>query len=525
MTDLLFPPLSRPLVAKALAELQVPTDFVLGTSTAGYQVEGGFNGDGEPANNWWEAERSGRVPRTGLCCDFWNRYPEDFDLCQNMKLNGVRIGVEWARLEPRCDRRGGRVQLDEHAVAGYARMIAAAWQRGLRPCVTLHHFTHPWHAGQGLWLVPQRALELFLTYAQAAVEAINERLVGEHGVPPIPYFTTVNEPFMLASATHLLHMFPGPRASWGMGFVRQVLETLHLLHVGLYRHLHALYAEHGWARPIVTLNPYATALYESDLMLLQILTAPARGIERSRLETHLLDEKRYFEDTVNSTLVGRRSQPWIRERLEGIGRRLAARHLAPEHFEQLIDAVYAGPEGERLLDAVALDFYDPYFGDYIDFGSLKLVRVRHEPWTWRQVPVALPAFLELYARAAPAGVGVDLLEQGMCYRCGVGGLPEARPEGYQRGRLLRAGILGCLIARAGGVPVNSYYHWSLIDNYEWGSFEPRFGIHAVRFSEGRRRLPTDVMGEDVAAVYRAVAQAMQAGDREALIDALADPSA
>ncbi len=67
-----------------------------------------------------------------------------------------------------------------------------------------------------------------------------------------------------------------------------------------------------------------------------------------------------------------------------------------------------------------------------------------------------------------------------------------------------------------GLPVTIYSHWSLVDNYEWGSYEPRFGIHGVDRERGIRVLETDSMGNDAAGTYREMIAGLRAGERSVL---------
>jgi beta-glucosidase/6-phospho-beta-glucosidase/beta-galactosidase len=64
--------------------------------------------------------------------------------------------------------------------------------------------------------------------------------------------------------------------------------------------------------------------------------------------------------------------------------------------------------------------------------------------------------------------------------------------------------------------VGAYLHWSLVDNYEWGSYEPRFGIHGVDRERNNRVLDTDSMGRDSAGAYRRLIEGLRAGDRSVL---------
>src|SRR5512141_2999931 len=74
--------------------------FFWGVATSGYQSEGGYNGHGQPQNNWSHSEAKGVVMRTGEATEFWKRYEEDFQRCRNIGLNAFRLSLEWARIQP-----------------------------------------------------------------------------------------------------------------------------------------------------------------------------------------------------------------------------------------------------------------------------------------------------------------------------------------------------------------------------------------------------------------------------------------
>ena len=73
-------------------------------------------------------------------------------------------------------------------------------------------------------------------------------------------------------------------------------------------------------------------------------------------------------------------------------------------------------------------------------------------------------------------------------------------------------------AVASGVPVQAYLHWSLVDNYEWGTYEPRFGLFGMDRSDpdAPRWLDTDTQGDDAAGEYARVLAGLRAGDRTVL---------
>jgi len=55
-----------------------------------------------------------------------------------------------------------------------------------------------------------------------------------------------------------------------------------------------------------------------------------------------------------------------------------------------------------------------------------------------------------------------------------------------------------------GVPLVGYLHWSLVDNYEWGTYTPRFGLYSIDFTRGTEREAVDPYGDQAAETYAAL---------------------
>ena len=91
-----------------------------------------------------------------------------------------------------------------------------------------------------------------------------------------------------------------------------------------------------------------------------------------------------------------------------------------------------------------------------------------------------------------------------------------RGDGWDRPRSLRAHLKAVVAALDEGLPVTGYFHWTLADCYEWGSYEPRFGLYGIDRERGCRWSDLDSMGVDAAGAYRRLAEGLRAGDRSVL---------
>ena len=76
------------------SDISFPDDFIWGTATAAHQIEG------NQSNNWTDFEaRTGKEP-SGIACDHWERWRDDFDLLSELGVTSYRFSIEWSRLEP-----------------------------------------------------------------------------------------------------------------------------------------------------------------------------------------------------------------------------------------------------------------------------------------------------------------------------------------------------------------------------------------------------------------------------------------
>ncbi len=478
----------------------LPEGFLFGVATAGFQVEGGYNGPGQPANNWLAWEQVGRVEPSGNAVGFFDRPEEALDRARALGCNSFRLGVEWARVVP--DERG----TDAAALARYVRIVDECVARGLVPLVTLHHFTHPDWLGVDFWLRPD-APDRFRQWAEVAVGAL---------APAVRHWVTLNEINVLALNSWLLGAFPPGRILSVPDSV-VALDNLLTAHVLGYEVIHR-------ARPdaVVTTNNACLSLYAQDRMLTDLLLARGAGVDRGDVDDWL-EERRHRHDRCLPAGPGERLLRRISAAAAPYGAAAARRRgrAGTGLPRRALDAVYESPH-RRTLDAVAIDYYDPQSARHFRLpghptaGGRGYLPVR-ELWDDVPDPGGLARWLSDQHALAP-GLPLWVVENGLCNRVRHG-RSYPRLDGWERPRYLRENIAAVMSALDHGVPVGGYWHWSLMDNYEWGSYQPRFGIHGIdrhRGEHGTTWLETDALGADAAGAYHRIIAGLRAGDRSVL---------
>lgn len=495
--------------------------FLWGVATSGYQSEGGYNAPGQPQNNWSSSEKQGRVMVTGAATEFWTRYQEDFQTCQQMGLNAFRLSLEWARIQPSTQIKPTVVPaFDFQVLDAYGDRLAACRRHGLEPLVTLHHFTHPAWLGVDAWL-HEETIDRFIEYVQVAIAHVNRRLIDVHHLPPVRWYITINEPNILVLNTYLSAQFP-VNAPLGIGSVFQAYNHLLAAHVRAYNCIHDLYLAEGWDTPAVSLNTYCSDLYWSEKVIWDLLDLRQQNVAHPELREYVYQNAKQMEIALRgANLPFRQDLPFRLGRLvhwavNGLG----YRNFDPKHLNVYLRELEASPRS-KIFDYIAIDYYDPFiahifrlpsFTDFEfktkDFRGWLMSGITSKWWDWRSLPEGLHFFCKFYAetlRKCP----ILIAENGMALRRKPDNSKATpRSDHLRRSHFLEAHVEQVKRLLKEGVPLMGYMHWSLTDNYEWGSYTPRFGLFTIDFTQGTDRLVEDHLGDRPSETYaRLVRQA------------------
>jgi beta-glucosidase len=490
--------------------------FFWGVATSGYQAEGGYNGPGEPLNNWAWAEAQGDVVPSGRTADFWTLAHDDFARCRDMGLNAFRMSIEWSRVQPTTvlgEKEGLAAgaeppPFDERALYSYAQRIAECRAHGLEPVITLHHFVYPSWLGLDAWLKPA-TIDHFLTFVRHTLDYLLRTLPQDFGCAPPRWFITLNEPNLQAFNHYLYRLFPSGRRI-GLDTTVECLGLLFEAHIRTYRLIHELYQGSGIS-PMVSFNNYCSDLYWGDSAMLDLLLAPSRGVPIESVKTDLIARGHAFDQDFNSAKLFPLHGPryFVGQLMKRLHHHLASRIFSFPAWDRLVSVLYE--RTEVPLDYIAFDYYDPFIAhalrwpSWSDFDLRKrsirdwvLESVASKWWDWRMLPEGLAFFVRHLGRY---GLPLLIAENGMALRRLPDNRPFQRRDNLTRSRYLREHVRVVSRMVEQGQPLIGYLHWSLFDNYEWGSFAPRFGLYSLDYTVYPTRHAVDTTGDNASATY------------------------
>jgi beta-glucosidase len=430
----------------APARTDFARDFLWGCATSSYQIEGAGAEDGRVESIWDRfAATPGKV-RDGsngaVACDHYHRWPEDFDIAQDIGLNAYRFSIAWPRIFGEVGGKPNAQGLDF-----YSRLVDGMLERGLQPWATLYHWDLPQYLQDlGGWNVRQ-TVEAYLEFVDAMTRRLGDR---------VQHWITHNEPW----CTAMIGNFEGLHAPGLTDFKTALQVSHHLL------------LSHGKAVPLIRAN-VPDARVGIALSLHPVRAASASAEDAAATLRHDGLRYRWFLDplygrgypTATLALAGAAAPLVLAGDMEAIA--------APTDF---LGVNYYFPETIANAPGTA-----PFDSRVVAPDAVETTALG-----WEVAPQGMPELLERIERDYHPG-DMYITENGSCYDDVVGA--DGEVDDVQRRHYLMRHLAALQVAIARGVPVKGYFAWSLIDNFEWAEgYLRRFGLIHVDYASQRRRL-------------------------------------
>lgn len=434
--------------------MSFPEGFVWGAAAAAYQIEGSTQGVDGCGESVWDlcCKRPGFVKGgdTGFsACDHYRRYRDDVGLMKDIGLQAYRLSVMWPRVMPEGTGAVNRAGLDF-----YDRLIDELLAADIAPWVTLFHWDYPaalFHRGG--WL-HEDSPNWFEDYATVVVERLSDR---------VRHWFTLNEPACFIGLGHQT----GVHAP---GLTLSGAEVNRAWHHALLAHGRSVRVIRQSSRrddPVVGAAPvFRTCIPDSE---------SAADIDAARRQMFRGRERSLFEPG------------WF---------------LGPVFEGAYPDDLFAlwGDEAPRVREGDMTLIAQPL--DFMGFNLYQSERVRadgngqpeaipypsHHPRTALGWPVT-PDALRWAARFLHERYKQPILvtENGLALTDWVA--LDGQVHDPLRIDFLSRYLKGLALASRDGVELMGYFHWSVMDNFEWAEgYAPRFGLIHVDYATQQRTL-------------------------------------
>ena len=436
-----------------------PSSFAWGTSTAAYQIEGGWQEGGRGLSIWDAfAHTPGKTKggATGdVAADHLHRFRADVKLMAQMSLKYYRFSISWSRILP-----AGTGVVNTQGVRFYSSLIDELVQHGIHPVATLYHWDLPLslQMERDGWLSHHTA-NAFVGFARTCFERFGDR---------VKHWITLNEP-----ANHAVYGFARGEHAPGRT-VSPTREPYVAVHYMLLAHAHV------------------SAMYRQSFAPTQ------KGIISIALNA---DWREPFDSSTSAVVASQRSLEftlgWLADPLyfgdyptamrKQLGPRLPA--FTPEQKRMLVNSTdffslqhYSSLLVSERAAGEALSVENFYSDEMVKHHAVP--GASKNVLNWDIAPFGLYKLAKwIHRRYAPAG-GIVVTGNGLP-------LHEETAEAarHDAPRTCYIKLYLQMLARAmhDGVDVRGYFAWSLLDNIEWAEgVAPRFGLVYVDFATQKR---------------------------------------
>lgn len=419
-------------------------EFLWGTASAAYQIEGAYNQDGRGNSIWDVFSEKGRIKNKEngqIATDFYHRYKEDIALAKSMNFRVFRFSISWSRIFPQ-----GTGEVNQKGVNFYHTVIDECLSQGLQPWVTLYHWDLPQALqDQGGW-ANREVIEWFKTYTQFCAREFGSK---------VKYWMVFNEPSAFVGLGYLAgYHAPGKRN------VNAFLKASHYACLAMAEGGRMIRREIPDAQIGTTFScsivdawkdksKHQKAVKRMDAMLNRMFIEPSLGLGYPENDFPFLRKMKKFQ------LPGDAEK--LKFDFDFIGLQNYFRVVVKR--SPFIPFVWAKPVSAKKRN---VPFNEMGFEIYPE-GMYRILKQFAQYKTIKNIVIT---------------------ENGVCVK---DELVNENIRDSQRIDFFRGYLNQVLKAKQEGVPITGYLVWSLTDNFEWTEgYEPRFGLVYVDYNTQKR---------------------------------------
>ena len=426
-------------------------DFLWGTASAAYQVEGAYNEDGKGQNIWdaycQEIGHIAHGENGNVACDHYHRFREDVKVMREMGIRNYRFSISWSRILP-----DGTGKVNEKGLQFYSDLVDELLANGIEPLVTLFHWDYPLALHQkGGWM-NRDSSDWFAEYAKVVVDALSDR---------VSYWMTINEPQVFIGCGYAIGKFAPFE-------VHQAKDLTRMTHNVLLSHGKAVQVIRKYAKkkPVIGFA-FATACCTPED------TSPA-AVEAAKEKSFAFTKGRFPFET----------SWWADPIFFGAYPKAAYEILGEENMPEILPGdmdIISQP-----VDFYGVNIYESKATENPDgYAENAYVGCARTQMGWPVTPEALywsPKFLhERYQKP------VLLSEKGMACHDWV--QLDGRVHDPNRIDFMKRYLRELHRSIQDGAEVMGYMYWSVLDNFEWADgYDKRFGLVHVDYQTQERTI-------------------------------------
>lgn len=426
-----------------MSKICFPADFLWGTATSAYQVEGAASEDGRGESIW---DRFSHTPGktfngdTGdIACDHYHRYKRDVGIMNDLGLKAYRFSISWPRIFP-----NGKGAINQKGVDFYNRLVDELLSKGIEPMVTLYHWDLPQALQDGGGWDNRDTIGCFADYGYRMFNILGDR---------VKLWTTHNE--ILSSA-----FLGNATGEYAPGFA-DIALAVRVSHHMLVSHATTVNAfrQSDCRKGKIGIVQYSSDIYPA--------TSSPEDAETARLVDGICN--RWFWDPV---MKGSYPQDIL------------------DFFERNYRLRAIRPGDETLFKENPVDFLG------VNYYTRFIVKKSSDPHKMGYDTVVPEGsdVTDIGWEIYPRGLYNVLMRIHKDYKSPLVYVTEngaAYDDPPASGKIIRDGkridylkrhLAEIRKAMDGGANVKGYFLWSLMDNFEWShGFSQRFGIVHVDF--------------------------------------------